>query len=210
MAQDYQVQVLRVIDGDSVRVRMDGEEHSVRMYGIDAPEKRQSGGATAHSYLEQIVRSERHWRLHVLDVDRYQRLVGLLYPEDGRPTVSANHEMVRSGWAYWYREYGGAEWGFDRVERQARDERAGLWQDEDAMRPWDYRRMKRGDARARRSREQSSGVQFIKLLIKVLNAFARLASASGGGGRRRRRRSSVSKLISASGGGRRRRRRKWY
>ena len=42
MADDYPVHVVRVIDGDSVKVQLpDGAEHSVRMYGIDAPEKDQ-------------------------------------------------------------------------------------------------------------------------------------------------------------------------
>ena len=60
MAEDYSVHVVRVIDGDSVRVRLpDGGEHSVRMYGIDAPEKDQRGGRESHEYLRRVVRSRR-------------------------------------------------------------------------------------------------------------------------------------------------------
>ena len=109
MAEDYAVHVVRVIDGDSVKVRLpDGDEYSVRMYGIDAPEKDQRAGRDSHDYLRRVVRSRREWRLRVVDVDRYQRLVGVLYPEGGSVRDSANHAMVESGLAYWYREYGGA------------------------------------------------------------------------------------------------------
>ena len=82
MADDYPVHVVRVIDGDSVKVQLpDGAEHPVRMYGIDAPEKDQRGGRESHDHLRRVVRSRREWRLRVVDVDRYQRLVGVLYPE---------------------------------------------------------------------------------------------------------------------------------
>lgn len=200
MAQDYAVDVVRVIDGDSVKVRLHGEEHSVRMYGIDAPEKAQAGGSASTRYLERIVRSERRWRLHVLDRDRYQRLVGILYPEAGSARYSANHEMVRAGWAYWYREYGGQEWGFDKVEREAQRQRAGVWADERAVRPWDYRKAKRAGHAERRKKAQEPQPawmmffvviwEIIKLFGMIVLGLMKILEATGGssGGSRRRRR----------------------
>ena len=192
MAEDYPVHVVRVIDGDSVRVRLpDGGEHSVRMYGIDAPEKDQRGGRESHEYLRRVVRSRRGWRLRVVDVDRYQRLVGVLYAEGESVRQSANHLMVEAGWAYWYREYGGRELGFDSSERVAKRERAGVWSERDPVRPWDHRRYQRADRKRKREAAESPAVVLIGGLFKLVVGMLKImvkASAQGGGRRRRRRR----------------------
>ena len=126
MAEDYAVWVVRVVDGDSIKVQVPGGgERSVRMYGIDAPETDQRGGREAHEYLRRMVRSRRDWRLRVVDVDHYQRLVGVLYPEGGSVRESANHRMVEAGWAYWYRQYGGGELGFGELEHLSAARRRG-------------------------------------------------------------------------------------
>ena len=191
MADDYPVDVLRVIDGDSVKVRLPGgDEHSVRMYGIDAPEKDQRSGRESQDYLQRVVRSRREWRLRVVDVDRYQRLVGVLYPEGGSVRDSANHAMVEQGLAYWYREYGGEELGFDDSERYAKRERAGVWAQKNSVKPWDHRRAKRADQKRRREAAESPWVILIGGMFKVVGAIlmALLKASSSSGGRRRRRR----------------------
>ncbi len=209
MAEDYPVRVLRVIDGDSVKVRLpDGEEYSVRMYGIDAPELAQERGGEAQRYLERVVDSERKWRLAVVDTDRYHRLVGILYPEGGSPHASANHEVVERGLAYWYRDYGGAEYGFDRAERQAQRERAGVWSDAGAERPWDFRKARRGRSGAGKSGPSSWDVLvgIFRLMAKIMKAFS--ARASAGSSSRSRSRSSTAitarSVERALSGGRRR------
>ena len=191
MADDYPVDVLRVIDGDSVKVRVGRDEYSVRMYGIDAPEKDQRAGRDSHEYLRRLVGSQRKWRLRVVDVDRYQRLVGVLYPEGGSVRDSANHAMVESGLAYWYREYGGEELGFDDSERYARRERAGVWGQQGSVKPWDHRRAKRAEQKRRREAAESPWVILIGRVFKLVGAIfvAMLqASTSSSTGRRRRQR----------------------
>ncbi len=193
MADDYPVHVVRVIDGDSVKVQLpDGAEHSVRMYGIDAPEKDQRGGRESHDHLRRVVRGRREWRLRVVDVDRYQRLVGVLYPEGGSLRQSANHVMVEAGWAYWYRQYGGGELGFDDSERRAQREGAGVWSYRDAVRPWDHRRSQRAERKRKREAAESPLVVIIggvfKLLVAILKGVVKASAASSGGRRRRRRR----------------------
>lgn len=217
MAEDYAVKILRVIDGDSVKVRLpNGDEHSVRMYGIDAPETSQRRGGSSTRELERILRGGRDWRLHVIDRDHYQRLVGLIYREDessdmkdrgGAGILSANHEMVRSGWAHWYREYGDQIGEFENLERYAKRERLGVWQDDEIVYPWDFRKRRRAEGK------QAKSVGWVELIVMIFNAFfgrrglfTLLAQSSGGSSGRRRRRSSSSFNF----GRRRRRRRKWY
>ena len=166
MAEDYPVHVVRVIDGDSVKVRLpDGDEYSVRMYGIDAPEKDQRGGSESKDHLQHVVRSRREWRLRVIRTDRYQRLVGVLYPEGQPIRHSANHVMVETGHAYWYRQYGGGELGFDRSERRAKDNRVGVWGQRDAVRPWEHRRANRDN---RKQHREVVGSPSLSLLVEIL------------------------------------------
>lgn len=144
MADDYPVHVVRVIDGDSVKVRLPGgDEYSVRLYGIDAPELDQEAGRDSQGYLQWIVSSRRKWCLHVVTEDPYGRLVGVLFPEGETIRASANGAMIEAGLAYWYREYGGRELGFDMLERYAKADRVGLWGQERRVRPWDHRRLNR-------------------------------------------------------------------
>ncbi len=48
-AQTFPAVVLRVIDGDTVRVDLQGKEESVRLIGIDAPESRANAKAMRDS-----------------------------------------------------------------------------------------------------------------------------------------------------------------
>ena len=108
MADNHPVHALRVTDGDSVTLRLhDRDGYPVRTYRINplGEDQRADGDSLDHS----------------------QRLVGVLYLEGGSVRDSANHAMGESGLAYWCREYGGAELGFDDSERYARRERAGVW-----------------------------------------------------------------------------------
>lgn len=89
------VEVVRVIDGDTIRVRLEGQEYSVRYLGIDCPED--GAGAeearTANQRLleGQVVTVE----MDATDTDEYGRL--LRYVWAGERLVNA--ELVRLGWA---------------------------------------------------------------------------------------------------------------
>lgn len=223
MADDYAVKILRVIDGDSVKVRLpDGEEHSVRMYGIDAPETAQKRGGSSKQQLEHILRG-RGWRLHVIDRDHYQRLVGVIYKEDddsiyrnhdGTGILSANHEMVRTGWAHWYKDYGDKIGEFENLERYAKQERLGVWQDDEIIYPWDYRKRRRAEGK---QPKQIGWLEAIGMLMSVfgggrrrrgsaMGVMSTMLKASGGSSGRRRKSSWERALTGSS----RRRRRKWY
>ena len=199
MVEDYPVKIVRVIDGDSVVVRLPNrEERSVRMYGIDAPEKAQNRGGSSTQQLERILRGGRDWRLHVIDEDHYQRLVGLIYCEDeesvyrnhdGTGILSANHEMVRSGWAHWYQEYGDQIGEFENLERYAQQERLGVWQDDEIVYPWDFRKRRRA---AGKQPKQIGWVDVLGILFKAFfgrrGLIPTLLKASGGSSRSSRRR----------------------
>jgi micrococcal nuclease len=96
--------VVRVVDGDTIRVRLGGTEERVRYIGVDTPETVKPGtpvqcfGKAASSFNARLVRA-RTVRLE-FDAerrDRYGRLLAYVYREpDG---LFVNAELVRRGYA---------------------------------------------------------------------------------------------------------------
>jgi len=96
------VMVTRVVDGDTVEVRLDGAEEDVRYIGVDTPETVKPGepvgcfGPQASSFNHRLVEGKRV-RL-VFGVERrdvYGRLLAYVYL-DGR---FVNAELIRRGLA---------------------------------------------------------------------------------------------------------------
>ena len=73
----------------------------------------------------------------VHDTDRYGRTVGEVILPDGR---NLNHELVKAGLAWWYMRYAPEDAELQRLEKEAREAKRGLWSDPRAVPPWVYRR----------------------------------------------------------------------
>ena len=136
---------VRVVDGDSIEAMFDGRFVRVRLYGIDAPELRQQGGPEAAETLKGLVRRNGDLNMEVMAFDRYDRVVGLIYPRSSHRRNSLNLRMVREGQAYAYTRFGGAELGLRTAEQDAKAGRRGIWRSgsEGGERPWDYRNRSR-------------------------------------------------------------------
>ena len=156
MADDSQpiaVRVAEVVDGDTVRLRRAGyprgDEVTVRLYGIDAPEAGQPYSRLAADALERMLNMPGELLLEVQHIDPYGRQVGLLYYERHGRKRSVNRQMIYAGYAYAYTWYGGKELGFRSVERDARRRQAGLWRSYRNRlgydRPWHYRQERRAE-----------------------------------------------------------------
>ncbi len=57
---------------------------------------------------------------------------------DGR---SLNHELVKAGFAWWYRKYAPEDDTLKQLEEEARQAKRGLWVDPHAVPPWEWRKM---------------------------------------------------------------------
>jgi hypothetical protein len=88
----------------------------------------------------------------VRDNDRYGRVVAEIILPDGR---NLNHEIVRAGFAWWYRAYARGDGDLERLEREARDARRGLWADSAPVPPWEWRKARRAKPRSKRSERRS-------------------------------------------------------
>jgi endonuclease YncB( thermonuclease family) len=129
----------RVLDGDTLKIA----GQTVRLRGVDAPERRQvcaAGGieyrcgVTATAWMAEHTRDKAvrcAWRAR----DRYRRALAVCYV--GRASVNA--AVVRAGWALAYRRYSMA---YVPDEDDARANRRGLWAGTFAP-PWEWRKANR-------------------------------------------------------------------
>ncbi|MBM4274656.1 MAG: hypothetical protein FJ128_11040 [Deltaproteobacteria bacterium] len=140
LAGDFTGRVVGVMDGDTITVYPEGGASAkVRLYGIDAPERRQPYSNAARKYLSDLVFGKKV-RVRVRTQDRYGRVVAEIIREDG---VNVNQEMLRAGYAWWYRKYAKKELLLLQLEQEARRARRGLWADPRPAPPWEFRKGKR-------------------------------------------------------------------
>jgi len=138
-AGDFTGKVVGVHDGDTFTILHDGKAEKVRVNGIDSPELGQPFGMKAKQCASALIFG------HVVTVrtsgtDRYGRTLGDAVLADGR---HLSREMIRAGFAWWYREYSNDR-GLEALEAEARQLRRGLWADADPTAPWEWRKTSRG------------------------------------------------------------------
>jgi micrococcal nuclease len=129
------VAVVRVVDGDTVRIDLNGVEEAARLIGLNTPETvapnrpvecfGTEASARAHELLDnQIMYFETDDTQDTRD--RYGRVLGYLWSEDGR---LFNMQMIAEGYAYEY-TYDAAykyQSQFKAAQRDAEAESRGLW-----------------------------------------------------------------------------------
>ena len=126
--------VVSITDADTLVVRVGGVEESVRLIGIDAPERGRRGrpgeylADEATRFVRDLLRGQRV-RLESdpagEDRDRYGRLLRYVRLDDGR---LVNAELLRAGYAFAYTRFRFSRSDeFRRLEEQARAAGAGVW-----------------------------------------------------------------------------------
>jgi endonuclease YncB( thermonuclease family) len=93
--------VTRVVDGDTFWISTAGT--SIRVWGLDAPETNQPGGARATAALSRLIAGQT-LSCRQRDIDRYGRIVGQCFLPDGRDITAA---MIASGTATEYCRFSG-------------------------------------------------------------------------------------------------------
>ena len=154
---DFSGRVVGVVDGDTIDVlrggRPSGEKPlRVRLAGVDCPEKAQPYGTRARQATAELAFGA-DVRVLEKERDRYGRTVGEVVLGDG---TTLNRELVRRGWAWWYRQYS-KDRALGDLEVVARMERRGLWADPQPVPPWEWRARQRGQRYAGRGEGASGG-----------------------------------------------------
>lgn len=139
--------VTRVVDGDTLRVRIDGsdEQTIVRLIGIDAPELHWRDNAPSEHFARQAAdyaRSRADGQRVLLRLeptrsrDRYKRLLAYVWLSDNE---CLNFALVRDGFAYADRRFNHTYRSlYEQAENDARKKQRGLWKDvtEEQMPAW--------------------------------------------------------------------------
>lgn len=143
--------VTKVIDGDSIHITTPEQTKlKIRLYGIDAPETPIINYHTGQFHKPGQPYSEESWkalenkimgkqvRMDVLDIDKYRRLVGMIWLDD----QNINLEMVREGYAEAFIEYLKPPYRKQllEAEKEAQSHKRGIWSLLDYERPRDFRK----------------------------------------------------------------------
>ncbi|MFC1837249.1 thermonuclease family protein [Thermodesulfobacteriota bacterium] len=133
--------VVSVTDGDTIKVyNADQGQVKIRLYGIDSPEKGQPYGKAAGKHLASLIAGATV-EVETVTTDRYGRTVGIVFDNS---ETNISQEMVRSGYAWVYKRYCDKPfcdfWLL--LEKEARDDKKGLWQEPNPIPPWEWRRRK--------------------------------------------------------------------
>jgi micrococcal nuclease len=130
-------QVIRVVDGDTVRVLINGEEKTLRLIGLNTPEtvdprrEVQCYGKEASNKAKELLTDQTVY-LESDDsqgeTDKYQRLLRYIWLTDGR---NFNKLMITEGYAYEYTydlpyKY---QSEFKTAQLTAQETKKGLWSD---------------------------------------------------------------------------------
>ena len=124
--------VVSIQDGDTITVLSGKEQTKVRLYGIDAPEKKQDYGQRSKQFLASLIAGQ------VVEVepkgkDRYKRTLGIIHFK-GQDIIA---QMVLNGYAWAYVKYSRI---YVDQEKLARENKRGLWQSSNPTPPWEWRK----------------------------------------------------------------------
>src|SRR5271157_3490856 len=129
--------VVRVIDGDTIVVQVNGHPETVRLIGVDTPETKDPRkpveyfGKEASRFTASLVKGQQV-RLEIqtspTSRDKYGRLLAYVFRESDDLLV--NKEIIRQGYGHAYTKYPfdpARMEEFRSAEREAREKQRGLW-----------------------------------------------------------------------------------
>lgn len=135
--EEFSGKVVALSDGDTITVLKDRKQIKVRLEGIDAPEKNQAFGSKSKTALSDLV-GGKTVTVHKTGEDRYGRTLARVIAD--QQDLSAL--MVSQGMAWHYKEYSDDE-DLAKLEERARADKVGLWADENALPPWEFRKRRK-------------------------------------------------------------------
>jgi endonuclease YncB( thermonuclease family) len=128
-----------VHDGDTFKMKVDGQIIDIRIYGIDAPEEKQPYGKEAGEALRNLI-DGKEIRLRMNGRRTWNRKVGEPWLGD---SLNVSLWMVKNGHSWWYKDYSKKCMDLKEAEEEAKVKKLGLWASDDPVPPWDFRHPKK-------------------------------------------------------------------
>ncbi len=126
----HEARVVKVYDGDTVLLRMEGETSLARLIGFDAPEMGQKPwGEKAREHLRALLKASR-WHVTAEagfeHYDKYNRLLVYLWTAD---KTFVNEKMLADGYAFLFTFQPNSKYVdvFIKAQRLAREKKLGVW-----------------------------------------------------------------------------------
>lgn len=138
-AQTFSGTVTRVKDGDTfVVVDSLKIEHTIRLQGVDCPEKKQPYGADATAFTTKSILGKTV-TVEVVNKDRYFREVSWITYDK---KLNLSRELLKAGYAWHYKEYDTSKY-LQTLENRAKKAKLGLWAGDNPIYPSIYRNTKK-------------------------------------------------------------------
>ena len=101
-SQSQTYKIIKIKDGDTVCILMNGKEEVIRLAHIDCPEKKQPFGTKAKQFASDLCFGKYVSIGHHLKRDRNGRLIAEIVLSNG---INVNKELVRNGMAWHFKKY---------------------------------------------------------------------------------------------------------
>jgi len=129
--------VVNVVDGDTLKVATEQGVTTVRLYGVDSPEKSQAHGPSARDFTASQVFGK------IVDVasvgrDRYGRTVAIVMVG----TQCLQEQLILQGYAWVYPQYCRERFcrAWEKLQGISAGNRVGLWAAPAPVQPWAWRK----------------------------------------------------------------------
>lgn len=131
------IKIVGIRDGDSVDGVYGDLPVGIRLAHIDSPEKKQAFGKAAKQKLSDLCFGKTVTIVSQGKKGTYHggRIIAEIFLEDGS---NVNKLMVSEGFAWHYKKYS-KDMSYDELENVARNNKRGLWKEQNPVSPWDFR-----------------------------------------------------------------------
>lgn len=135
--------VIKVADGDTYTLVVSKDTIRLRMAEIDCPENKQEYGAVVTQYVRHLI-LDKTVSIKVKEKpDGFGRFVGYVYISKDK---CLNEVLLSKGMAWHYKKYSNKKDNYhyyESLENTARNKKLGLWNNENAIAPWVFRKTKK-------------------------------------------------------------------
>lgn len=131
--------IVKVKDGDTV-VLLDAENKmiTIRLAGVDCPEKNQDYGTTAKKFTSDAIFGKQV-KFERISTDLYGRQIGWVYYDTDK---NLSEELLKNGLAWHYRKYDNSKI-LEGLEQVARKDKINIWSKDNPIFPEEFRKLKK-------------------------------------------------------------------